>query len=83
MISDKMNKLIQKAQNNLAKNNMSYYEHFVFAFRYGILSIKKGILLCIHSILPCFFENAGNRLVRKLEMVFVERENEPKSSAKK
>jgi hypothetical protein len=83
VISDKMNKLIQKAQNHLAKNNMSYYEHFVFAFRYGILSIKKGILLCIHSILPCFFENAGNRLVRKLEMAFVERENEPKSSAKK
>jgi hypothetical protein len=83
VISDKMNKLIQKAQNHLAKNNMSYYEHFVFAFRYGILSIKKGILLCIHSILPCFFENAGNRLVRKLEMVFVERKNEPKSSSKK
>jgi hypothetical protein len=78
-----MNKLIQKARNHLVKNNMSYYGHFVFAFGYGLVSMKAGILLCLHSILPCFFEHAGSRLVHKLEKVFIEREDELKSNIQK
>jgi hypothetical protein len=78
-----MQGLVKKARNHLAKNNMSYCTHFIFAFGYGIVSIREGVLLCLHSIFPCFFENAGSRLVRKLEKVFVERKNELKSVAKK
>ena len=78
-----MQGLVKKARNHLTKNNMSYYRHFIFAFGYGLVSIKAGILLCLHSILPCFFEHAGSRLVHKIEKVLTEREYELKSIAKK
>jgi len=68
-----MQGLVKKAKNHLRHNNMSYWKHFLFAFRYGLVCTKAGIFLCIHSILPCFFEGAGSRLVHKLERVFVER----------
>jgi hypothetical protein len=76
-----MQSLVKKAKNHLRHNSMSYSEHFAFAFGYGLVCTKAGMLLCVHSILPCFFERAGSRLVHKLERIFVEREseiNEPK-----
>lgn len=76
-----MQGLVKKAKNHLDRNHMTYYGHFLFAFGYGLQCIKAGIFLCTHSLLPCFFEKAGSRLVHKLEKVFVEREieksNEP------
>ena len=78
-----MSGFVKKAGEHLAKNKMSYCRHFIFAFGYGLVSIKAGILLCLHSILPCFFEHAGSRLVYKIEKVFTEREYELKSIAKK
>lgn len=74
--------LIQRAKDHLSKNNMTYCEHFKFAFGYGIQSMKAGFMLCYHSFFPCFFEHAGSKLVRKLEKVFTERENEFKSNPK-
>jgi hypothetical protein len=71
-----MQGLVKRAKAHLYRNNMTYSEHFLFAFRYGLQCIKAGIFLCTHSILPCFFERAGSRLVHKLEKVFVERETE-------
>lgn len=69
-------KLIDKCEEHLKKNNMTYAAHFKFAFFYGCLCVKAGFFLCVHSILPCFFQKAGSGLVHKLEKVFVERENE-------
>ena len=69
-------KLIDKCEDHLKKNNMTYVEHFKFASFYGCLCIKASFLLLVHSILPCFFQHAGSRLVHKLEKVFTERENE-------
>lgn len=77
-----MQSLVKKSLNHLHKNQMSYCEHFLFAFGYGWQCIKAGLYLIVHSIFPCFFERAGTILVHKLEKVFLEREfeiNEPKS----
>ena len=71
-----MQGLVKRAKAHLDHNNMTYREHFLFAFTHGLVCIKAGIFLCTHSILPCFFEKVGSRLVHKLEKVFVEREIE-------
>lgn len=75
--------LIRKAKKHLSENNMSYYEHFVFAFGYGVKCIRAGFYLLVHSVLPCFFAHAGSRLVRKMEKVFTERQDELKSNIEK
>lgn len=76
-------KLKNKWKQHLSENNMSYCSHFVFAFGHGIKCIRAGFYLVIHSILPCFFAHAGSKLVRKMEKVFTEREDELKSSIQK
>ena len=70
-----MQGLVKRAKNHLTHNNMSYVGHFLFASKHGLICIKAGILLLVHSILPCFFEKAGSRLIHRLEKVFTEREN--------
>lgn len=69
-------KLIDQCEDHLKHNNMTYVEHFRFAFFHGLVCLKAGFLLCVHSILPCFFQKAGSRLVHRLEKVFIERESE-------
>ena len=76
-----MQSLVKTAKNHLNRNHMSYWQHFNFAFGYGLQCIKAGLLLCYHSVFPCFFEHAGSKLVHKLEKVFTERENEFKSNS--
>lgn len=78
-----MQGLVKRAKDHLSRNQMTYYEHFIFACGYGFQCMKAGICLCCHSILPCFFEHAGSKLVHKLEKVFTEREDELKSIAEK
>lgn len=55
---------------HLKQNNMSYYEHMLFAMFYGYLCIIAGLYLIVHSLLPCFFETAGSDLVSKLNERF-------------
>jgi len=59
---------------------MTYCEHFVFAVGHGLGCIRAGIYLCIHGILPCFYRHAGSKLVHKLEIDFVDHEEEIKNS---
>jgi len=69
-------KLINQCEEHLKNNHMTYTEHFRFSSFHGCLCIKAGFLLFAHSILPCFFQKAGSRLVHRLEKVFIEREHE-------
>ena len=62
--------LSKKWTNHLKKNNMTYREHWRFAVSHGFLCLEAGIFLIIHSFMPCFFEHAGSRLVRKLKKSF-------------
>lgn len=62
--------LYQKWIQHLKKNNMTYIEHFIFALFYGLCCLLAGVLLIIHSVLPCFFPTAGGDLVTKLSKRF-------------
>lgn len=62
--------MIKDSLKHLKENNMSYVEHFIFAFTHGCLCIKAGFFLIIHSFVPGLFQSAGSRLVRKLSESF-------------
>ena len=62
--------LYSKAKEHLEDSNMSYWQHYFFASRYGILCIYHGILLFFHASLPCFFQKSGSNLVNKLKKDF-------------
>lgn len=62
--------LYKKWVNHLKDNHMTYIEHMFFAMFYGFCCMFAGILLIIHSVLPCFFPTAGSNLVRKLNKRF-------------
>ena len=64
--------LIQKSQQHLKNNDMTYCQHMVFAFSHGIRCIKAGILLITHSIIPALFPQAGSTLVKKLNQSFTD-----------
>lgn len=64
--------IIQRAQAHLEKNNMSYASHFVFAAGHGLRCFKAAAYLLVHSVLPCFFEQAGSKLVARLARDFTE-----------
>lgn len=63
-------KLYDEWKQHLKENNMTYLEHFAFAMFYGTCCLVAGVLLIIHSILPCFFPTTGSDLVTKLSKRF-------------
>jgi hypothetical protein len=62
--------MFKKSIKHLEENNMSYIEHFVFAFSHGIICVKAGLLLIIHSIIPGLVPATGSKLVTKLSESF-------------
>ena len=58
---------------HLIENNMTYFEHMIFALYYGYCCILAGLYLIIHSTLPCFFPTAGGDLIAKISRVFKQR----------
>jgi hypothetical protein len=64
--------LIAKARSHLRNNKQTYREHFVFAGGHGLRCLRAAAYLLIHSVLPCFFERAGSRLVERMEKDFVD-----------
>ena len=73
-----MQSLVKKAQNHLDRNNMTYYGHMKFALSRGLICLKAGTMLCVHSFLPCFFEKVGSKLVKYLKLSFDRQEKEKK-----
>lgn len=61
-----------RGRNHLLRNNMTYRQHFAFAAGHGFRCLRAAALLLIHSLLPCFFERAGSRLVERMSRDFVE-----------
>lgn len=51
---------------------MTYVEHLKFALFYGLICLKAGVLLIIHSIIPALFPKAGSTLVNNLNKDFTE-----------
>lgn len=68
--------LIKKSLEHLNQNNMSYWEHLVFASSHGFRCIKAGLFLILHSILPGILSKTGSTLVKKLNKSFNDHLNE-------
>lgn len=66
-------KIKQKWINHLQENNMTYFQHMLFAMFYGISCLCAGLYLIVHSILPCFYQTAGSDLVNRLSERFKNR----------
>ncbi len=64
--------IIKESKTHLYKNSMGYWEHFIFASKHGLLCIKAGLLLIIHSLIPAFFAKTGSKLVNELNKSFTE-----------
>jgi hypothetical protein len=64
--------LIDRARRHLAKNNMTYAQHFAFAGGHGLRCLRAAACLVIHAICPCWYRRAGSRLVHRLEQDFTE-----------
>jgi len=62
--------LYHKWIQHLKENNMTYFQHLVFAFFYGSCCLLAGLYLIIHSVLPCFFATVGSDLVTRLNLIF-------------
>jgi hypothetical protein len=55
---------------HLKENKMTYTQHLLFAMSYGLLCVVAGCCLIIHSLLPCFLQRTGSRLIEKLNQAF-------------
>ena len=66
--------LSRKWTQHLKENHMTYVEHLIFALFYGYLCLLAGLLLIIHSVLPCFFPTTGSDLISKLSERFKKRQ---------
>ncbi len=69
---------IKNSKKHLQNNNMTYWQHFLFASSHGLSCMKAGILLVCHSILPAIFEHAGSDLVSDLNKSFTDHRNKDK-----
>ena len=47
----------------------SYFEHGLFACRYGVKMTLGGIAAFIHGLLPFLFQTTGSRITRELNEV--------------
>lgn len=62
--------MLAASRDHLRRNRMTYLGHMRFASLHGALCIRAGIMLLVHSVLPCWFERAGSEHVRRLKMSF-------------
>lgn len=62
--------MINKSIEHLKENQMTYYQHFLFASNHGARCLKAGFFLICHSIVPALFPKAGSQLVSELDKSF-------------
>ena len=56
--------------------NETYWEHFKFAFRTGLVLIIAGVLVIIHAIYPNACKSIGSDVVRHLHKILEERNDQ-------
>lgn len=62
--------MIQRSRDHLRRNRMTYTGHMRFAAWHGAFCIRAGVMLLVHSVLPCWYERAGSEHVRRLKESF-------------
>ncbi len=53
--------------------NETYWQHFKFAFRIGLIFFITGVLVIIHAIYPNAFKSVGSDVIRHLHDILEER----------
>jgi hypothetical protein len=64
--------IINDSIKHLKENNMTYWQHLVFAAAHGLRCIKAGICLIVHSIIPGLLPKTGSNLVNELNKSFID-----------
>ena len=70
--------MFKQSVKHLNENNMTYWQHFMFAVTHGIKCIKAGIFLISHAVIPALFAKTGSELVNQLNKNFTDSKEYPK-----
>ncbi len=44
----------------------TYWQHFAFAFRIGLVLAITGVLVILHAIFPFIFKSIGSDVIKKM-----------------
>lgn len=61
-----MNSLIASFTRHPNSVGESYFEHLVFAGRFGLKLLCAGIAALVHAVLPFAFEKTASRMIREM-----------------
>ena len=64
--------IIKQSKEHLQENNMTYTQHFIFAFFHGVACIRAGLCLIMHSVVPALLPATGSKLVTRLNKSFTD-----------
>lgn len=62
--------ILAASRDHLRRNRMTYLGHMRFASWHGAACIRAGLMLLVHSVVPCWYERAGSEHVRRLKASF-------------
>lgn len=61
---------------HLRQKNLSYWGHFAFAWKAGLILIMAGIASVIHAVFPSVFTNYSERKTIELAELAKQRHNQ-------
>ena len=53
--------VIKESKKHLIDNDMTYWEHFIFAFMFMIECLKMVLALIVHMVVPGFFTTYSSK----------------------
>ena len=75
--------LIKLSAQHLSENNMTYWQHLVFALRHALICLISGVLLIFHAIIPAVFPQTGSKLTTIMNKSFTSGQNNEYAKLKK
>lgn len=51
----------------------TWWQHFKFAFRVGVVLLITGVLIIIHAVYPNAFKSVGSDVIKHLHAILEER----------
>ncbi len=61
--------MFTRSSKHLASVNETYFQHQRFAFKFGLICIKAGLMAMIHGVVPAYFESRASETVKRLVAV--------------
>ncbi|WP_324808177.1 DUF6356 family protein [Sphingomonas sp. LY29] len=66
--------MIRQSKQHLSAAGERYGEHFRFATTVGCLAVAAGIACLLHAVIPALCTGTCSRIIRRLNVLFDERE---------